>query len=181
MKKTFSSGCAQYLGHQQSVSSHRERPECQCNGFSSNVLSLRLWGDCSSRPALEKADSTRCPGTAVGKLDVPVQLLWCSWSTCNWCECIRKIKATALSHVPPLSLSSLYLHLAEAASVVNFRVSVVYFEKDVKLALCHAAGWICDKKDQEKTGMNPGTFQRAVWSWVLWLLGKRCSKSPCSG
>lgn len=93
-----------------------------------------------------------------------VQLLWCSQSTCNRCERIKKIKASTPSHPAPLSLSTPYLHLAEAASVVNFRVAMVYFEKDVEPALCHAAGRISDKKDQEKTGMHPGTFQRALWS-----------------
>lgn len=41
---------------------------------------------------------------------------------------------------------------------------MVYFEKDVEPALCHAAGRISDKKDQEKAAVHPGTFQRVLWS-----------------
>ena len=54
--------------------------------------------------------------------------------------------------------------MAEAASGVNFRVAMIYFQKDVEPALCHAAGRINDKKDWEKTGVHLETFQRALWS-----------------
>lgn len=62
--------------------------------------------------------------------------------------------------------------MAEAASVVNFRVAMVYFEKDVEPALCHAAGRISDKKDQEKSRGAPwhlseGAVQFRV-PWLLW-------------
>lgn len=41
---------------------------------------------------------------------------------------------------------------------------MIYFEKDVEPALCHAAGRISVKKNQEKAGEHPGTFQSTFWS-----------------
>lgn len=55
---------------------------------------------------------------------------------------MKKIKASAPPLLVPHSLSTLYLHLAEAASIVNFRITVVCFEKDVEPALCQAPGRI---------------------------------------
>lgn len=150
---------------QQHVPSHRWRQECQCSCFSPSVLLLcKLSGDCFCRHALRKRLYKVSWHAAVGKQDMSVHLLWCSQSTCNWYERI-KIKAATSSHLAPPSLSTPYLHLSEAASVVNFRVAMVYFEKGVEPAFCHAAGKTRDKKDQEKTSVYPGTFQRALWSW----------------
>lgn len=117
---------------QQRVSSHRWRQECQCSCFSSSVL---LWFKLSrgsfGRHGLRKGRLPKVSWhTAVGKQDMSVQLLWCSQYTCNWCECI-KISASTPSHPVPLSLSTPHLHLAEAASVINFRVVMVFLEKYV--------------------------------------------------
>lgn len=44
-----------------------------------------------------------------------------------------KIKASAPSHLALLSLSTLYLHLAETVSVVNFSIAVVCFKGTLNL------------------------------------------------
>lgn len=53
--------------------------------------------------------------------------------------------------------------MAEAASLVSFRVAMTCFEP----VLCHAANRISNKKDQEKIVVHPETFQRALWSSIV--------------